>query len=275
MFKIALRGLTATSLVAIAVSGVLADTKTRVVPANQDNPAATIQLAQHGTPAPSQPSGGASQGGMGQGGMGDSGSTGGSMGMGGMGMGRGGMMGMDDKGMGGMGQGGTGQGGMGMGRGGIMGMDEMGMGSMGMAPGTGTRMAMPSALPGFPGASHLYHVGSTGFFLDYADKLGLSVEQKSALNAIKQRAVSAQSTAQRKVAEAEEALWTLTAAEQPDAAAIESKVREIEKLKSDQRLTFIRAVGDAGKLLTADQQRMVRGLMPMPPDAPMSTRPMK
>jgi Spy/CpxP family protein refolding chaperone len=275
MFKIALRGLTATSLVAITASGVLADAKTRVVPANQDNQATTIQLAQHGTQAPSQPSGGTSQGGMGQGGMGGSGSTGGGMGMGGMGMGRGGMMGMDDKGMGGMGQGGTGQGGMGMGRGGMMGMDEMGMGSMGMAPGTGTRMAMPSALPGFPGASHLYHVGSTGFFLDYADKLGLSVEQKSALNAIKQRAVSAQSTAQRKVAEAEEALWTLTAAEQPDAAAIESKVREIEKLKSDQRLTFIRAVGDAGKLLTADQQRMVRGLMPMPPDAPMSTRPMK
>jgi len=135
-------------------------------------------------------------------------------------------------------------------------------------------MAMPSALPGFPGASHLYHVGSTGFFLDYADKLGLSVEQRSGLNAIKQRALSAQSTVGRKVAEAEEALWTLTAAEQPDAAVIESKVREIEKLRSDQRLTFIRAVGDAGKLLTAEQQKMVHGLMPMPSDAPMS-KPMK
>jgi Spy/CpxP family protein refolding chaperone len=211
---------------------------------------------------------------MGKSGMGGSGAGGmgmGGMGMGGMGMGRGGMMGMDDKEMG---RGDMGQGGMGKGRGGMMGMDEMGMGSMGMAPGTGTRMAMPSALPGFPGASHLYHVGSTGFFLDYADKLGLSVEQKSALNAIKQRALSAQSTVQRKVAEAEEALWTLTAAEQPDAAAIESKVREIEKLKSDQRLTFIRAVGDAGKVLTADQQKMVHGLMPMPSDAATS-RPMK
>lgn len=244
MLKLALRGLTATSLVAIAASGVLADTKTRAATTNQDNLSSTIQLAQHGAPAPSQPSGD-----MNQGGMGGSGAPGGSMGMG---------MGCNDRA-----------------RGGMMGMDDKEMGSMGMAPGAGTRMAMPSALPGFPGASHLYHVGSTGFFLDYADKLGLSVEQKSALNAIKQRTLSAQSATQRKVAEAEEALWTLTAAEQPDAAAIESKVREIEKLKSDQRLTFIRAVGDAGKLLTPEQQRMVHGLMPMPPGAPMSTKPMK
>ena len=258
MSKTALLGLTATSLIALAASGVLADTKPAAMSANRANPTATIQLAQHGTADPSQSSGGMGQGGAGQGGMGQ----------GGMGMGRGGMMGMDDKAMGG-----SGQGGMGMGGGGMMGMDKM-MGAMGMAPGAGTAMAMPSALPGFPGASHLYHVGSTGFFLDYADKLGLSVEQRSSLNAIKQRALSAQATTQRKMAEAEEALWTLTAAEQPDAAAIESKVREIEKLKSDQRLTFIRAVGDAGKLLSADQQKMVHGLMPMPSNAPMA-KPMK
>jgi Spy/CpxP family protein refolding chaperone len=241
MSKTALLALTATSLIALTAGGVLADTKPVAVSPNHANPTTTIQLAQQGTAAPSQSSGG-------------------------MGMGRGGMMGMDNKAMGGAGQGG-------MGGGGMMGMDKM-MDAMGMAPGAGTAMAMPSALPGFPGASHLYHVGSTGFFLDYADKLGLSVEQKSQLNAIKQRALSAQSMAGRKIVEAEEALWTLTAAEQPDAAAIESKVREIEKLKSDQRLTFIRAVGDAGKILTTDQQKMVHGLMPMPPDAPMS-RPMK
>ena len=225
MSKTALLGLTATSLIALAASGVLADTKPAAVYANRATPTATMKLAQHGMADPSQSSGGMGQGGMGQG------------------------------------------------RGGMMGMDKM-MGAMGMAPGAGTTMAMPSALPGFPGASHLYHVGSTGFFLDYADKLGLSVEQRSGLNAIKQRALSAQATTQRKIAEAEEALWTLTAAEQPDAAAIESKVGEIEKLRSEQRLTFIRAVGDAGKLLTADQQKMVHGLMPMASNAPMS-KPMK
>src|SRR6266496_1340572 len=112
------------------------------------------------------------------------------------------------------------------------GMDMMGM--MSGMPGMQGMNIPQSALPGFPGASHLYHIGATGFFLDYADKRDLSVEQKSGLNAIKQRALGAQAATQRKIAEAEEALWTLTAAEQPDAAAIESKVREIEKLKSDQ-----------------------------------------
>lgn len=137
---------------------------------------------------------------------------------------------------------------------------------MGMAPGAGSSMTMPSALPGLPGASHLYHVGSTGFFLDYADKIGLSVEQKTALNAIKQRTLTEQSASGRRVAEAEQALWALTADEQPDMAAIDGKVREIEKLKSDQRLAFIRSVGEAAKLLTADQRMMVLGMVAMPPD---------
>lgn len=143
-------------------------------------------------------------------------------------------------------------------------MGEMGKGSMGMAPGAGTSMTVPSALPGFAGASHLYHVGATGFFLDYADKLSFSVDQTTALNTIKQRALSEQSAAQRKIDEAEQALWLATAADQPDAAAIEAKLREIEKLRSDMRLAFIRSVGESAKVLTAEQRKMVLGLAPMP-----------
>ncbi|MBX9846369.1 MAG: hypothetical protein K2Z80_31645 [Xanthobacteraceae bacterium] len=123
---------------------------------------------------------------------------------------------------------------------------------------------MTSALPGFPGASHLYHVGASGFFLDYSDKLGFSVEQTASLNGTKQRALVEQSAAQRKIDEAEQALWMITAADQPDAAATEAKLREIEKLRSDMRLSFIRAVGEAAKVLTAEQRRMVLGLAPMP-----------
>lgn len=143
------------------------------------------------------------------------------------------------------------------------------MGSMGKAPGMGGAMAMPSALPGFPGASHLYHVGASGFFVDYAEKISLTIEQSTALNAIKQRSLVDQSASQRKAEEAEQALWMLTAADQPDAAAIEAKVREIEKIKSDARLAFIRAVGDAANLLTAEQRKMVLGMAPMPDSAPM------
>lgn len=143
------------------------------------------------------------------------------------------------------------------------------MGSMGKAPGPDGAMAMPSALPGFPGASHLYHVGASGFFVDYAVKIGLTVEQSTALNAIKQRSLIDQSAAQRKAEEAEQGLWMLTAADQPDAAAIEAKVREIEKIKSDARLAFVRAVGEAANLLTAEQRKMVLGMVPMPGGAPM------
>ena len=144
------------------------------------------------------------------------------------------------------------------------------MGMMGQSPGSASGMAMPSAFPGFPGASHLYHVGATGFFLDYADKLGLTVEQRTALNDVKQRALLDQSGTQRKVEEAEQALWLLTAAEQPDAAAVEAKLREIEKAKADQRLAFIRAVGEAAKTLTMDQRKMVLGMGAMPTTAAKS-----
>jgi len=147
-------------------------------------------------------------------------------------------------------------------------MDDMGMKGgmrmMGEPPGMGMQMAMPSALPGFPGASHLYHVGATDFFLDHADKLAMSVEQKTSLNGIKQKALMDQSAVQRKVDEAEQALWLLTAADQPDVTAVEGKLREIEKMKVDQRLAFIRSVGEAGKVLSADQRKMVLGMVPMP-----------
>jgi hypothetical protein len=62
-------------------------------------------------------------------------------------------------------------------------------GMMGMPPGGRSHMSVTSALPGFAGVFHIYHVGATGFFLDYADKLSVTVNQTSALNCVKQRAV--------------------------------------------------------------------------------------
>lgn len=177
--------------------------------------------------------------------------------------GMGGMSGSPSGGMGGMS--GSSSGGMG---GGCC------MGSMGQSPGGGAAggsgMSMQTNLPGFPGASHIYHVGATGFYLEYADKLGLSTQQRTSLNDVKQRALVGQSNQQRKIDEAEQALWLLTAADQPDAASAEAKIREIEKLKADQRLEFIRAVGEATKVLTDDQRKMVLGMVPMPASASSS-----
>ncbi len=176
----------------------------------------------------------------------------------------GGMKGMDSMmggGMKGMG------GGMPMDEGMDM-MDMMGMGNMGGAmKGKMGQMKMASALPGFPGASHIYHVGATGFFLDHPEHLDLSTEQQTQLNAIKQKALLEKATAQRKVEDAEQKLWSLTAAGEPDAEKIDERVREIEKLRGDRRLAFIRSVGEAAKVLTDHQRRVLLGVAQSPPPA--------
>ena len=208
---------------------------------------------------------------------GGSGGSGGGMGMmdmdmmmGGMGGkkkamgGSGGGMGMMDMDMmmGGMGGGsGGGMAGMSGGGGGGMSMmddmDMMGMGSMGGAK--GKKMKMTAALPGFPGASHIYHIGATDFFLDHPEHITLSTEQKTKLAQMKQKATTAKASAQRKIEEAEQQLWELTGSDQPDAAKMDAKVREIEKLRGDQRMAFIQSVGEAAQALTDDQRKILIG----------------
>lgn len=156
-------------------------------------------------------------------------------------------------------------GGMGMG----MGDDKMEMGGM---MGMGGAMSQ-SALPGFPGASHLYHIGATGFFLDHRQHITLTTEQQAGLNKAKEQALLAKSTSDRAVEQAEQALWTLTAADQPDVAGIEAKIAEIGKLTGERRLAFIRAVGEASKLLTDEQRKSLTGFAP-PVSTPPAAAPM-
>ena len=138
----------------------------------------------------------------------------------------------------------------------------MGMGSMG----NGTTAAMPeSALPGYPGASHLYHIGATDFFLDHPQHIALTTQQQAGLNKAKEQATLAKSTADRAVEQAEQELWMLTAADLPDATAIQAKIAAIGKLTGDERLAFIRAVGDASKILTDEQRKSLTGFAPPAP----------
>jgi Spy/CpxP family protein refolding chaperone len=157
---------------------------------------------------------------------------------------------------------------------GMMAMDKTKMvGMMGMPPMSADAPdAMPqSALPGFPGASHLYHLGATDFFLDHEAHIALTTEQTAALNQAKEKATLAKSTADRVIAQAEQELWTLTASDQPDIAAIEAKTAEIGKLTGEARVAFIRAVGEASKLLTDEQRKILTGFAPPAPAmAPMS-----
>ena len=102
-----------------------------------------------------------------------------------------------------------------------------------------------SALPGFPGASHLYHIGATGFFLDHPEHITLTTEQQVALNKIKDQALLAKSAAERNIEKAEQELWTLTAADQPDKKGKLREVGEMEEERADDRLGCRGAVGQA------------------------------
>ena len=148
----------------------------------------------------------------------------------------------------------------------MMGMMDMDMMGMGGASGS---MAQ-SALPGFPGASHLYHIGATDFFLDHPQHITLTTEQRAALSKAKEQAALAKGTADRAIQQAEQELWMLTAADQPNVKLIEAKITEIGKLTGDERLAFIRAVGEASQLLTDEQRKILTGFAPPVSAAPMA-----
>jgi hypothetical protein len=164
-------------------------------------------------------------------------------------------------------------GGMGMGMDMIK-MEMAGMMGMGAMPAAASGAMPQSALPGFPGASHLYHIGATDFFLDHPQHIALTTEQQAALNKAKEQALLAKSTADRAIQQAEQELWTFTASDQPDAAKVEGKIAEIGKLTADKRLGFIRAVGEASKLLTDEQRKILTGFAP-PATAAAPMTPMK
>lgn len=151
---------------------------------------------------------------------------------------------------------------------GMMGMDGMQMmGRMGKE-GSGPPPMIQTALPGFPGSSHLYHLGATGYFLDHGQHITLTREQQTTLNQIKERVLLTQATTDRQIEQAEQDLWVLTGTDEPDVRRIEAKVREIAKLKGDQRMAFIRAVGEAAKVLTDEQHKVLVGEMsPVPQTA--------
>lgn len=162
----------------------------------------------------------------------------------------------------------TTDGGMGMGGIGMMQMGKMKMASMmGKSPMMGGMQGMTDSapLPGFPGASHLYHLGATGFFLDHGSHISLTTEQTAALNKIREKAALATSESDRAIEEAEEKLWKLTSSGQPDISAIQSKVEEISKLQANKRIAFIRSIGEAAKLLTEDQRKSLTGFAPAAP----------
>ena len=50
-----------------------------------------------------------------------------------------------------------------------------------------------------------------------------------------------------------------TRADQPDAAKLQAKLQEVERLRTNERLAFIREVGEATKVLTPEQRNLLLG----------------
>lgn len=119
---------------------------------------------------------------------------------------------------------------------------------------------LPSSLPGFPGVSHIYHIGSTDFFLDHSDHIRLTVQQKTKLNQIKEQTTLDYSTKDRNAKKLEQDLWVLTSSDQPDIKKIDEKIGEITRLKGKMRLAFIQAVGEAARVLTSEQLEQLKGM---------------
>ena len=135
-------------------------------------------------------------------------------------------------------------GGMPMGKAGMLGQPPM--------PGGAT-----SGLPAAIGAPHLYHLGIDTFFLDRALAIGLTGEQQARLAALKENAAVAYATTQRKIDQGEQDLWVLSASEAPDIAKIETKIGEIARLMGQQRMDYIRKVGEAVGVLSDAQRKAV------------------
>lgn len=117
-----------------------------------------------------------------------------------------------------------------------------------------------AALPGFSEAPGLYHMGATGFFLDHPEHITLTPQQRNSLEAIKNDANTQRNGYRQRIEQAESAVWSLTGAAQPDSAAIEAKIREVEALRVEERLAYIRAVGQAAGVLTPSQRKQLAGL---------------
>ena len=132
------------------------------------------------------------------------------------------------------------------------------------ASGTGGTAAISgpsSAMPGQAGISHLYHIGSNGFFLNHSQDITLTQDQRRTLSQAKENTLRSQAAEQRAIDQAEQELFALTGADQADNPRIQAKIAQIEKLRATQRMNFIRAVEDAANVLTPKQRKVLLGTM--------------
>lgn len=137
-----------------------------------------------------------------------------------------------------------------------MGKGGMADDTMGKMPsgGAASMKAKPMATPKMAEAPHLLHIGAKDFFLDHEKHLALTPDQKEHLATIKRNSANLKSTSEGQIATAQEQLWQLTSADQPNSADIDGKVQEVAQLRAAEQVAFIHSVSAASEVLTPEQR---------------------
>jgi Spy/CpxP family protein refolding chaperone len=115
----------------------------------------------------------------------------------------------------------------------------------GLLAGKGLGLAKPAELNGFPGPMHV---------LELADKLELTQDQRTAVQAIFERMALTAKTAGSAYVEAERALDGVFRSGKPDAAAVISALAKADKARAAVRMAHLHAHIETTPLLTPEQR---------------------
>tara|TARA_R110002167_G_scaffold25986_5_gene89665 strand:+ start:588 stop:1433 length:846 start_codon:yes stop_codon:yes gene_type:complete len=113
-------------------------------------------------------------------------------------------------------------------------------------------------LPGYKDVPHLYHLGEEDFFLNYQEKLNLSSDQISQLEVVKNKWEIFQSEKVLEREKLEEKLWQLTSSGIPDFNQIQKNISQVEVINTKLRMSFIKQVGNAVKVLHPKQALLLK-----------------
>lgn len=156
---------------------------------------------------------------------------------------------------------------MGRGKGKRMGQDMMGgtsggasmgmccgpMGSMMGKPKTMTQADSSVGVDPPSSTGHVLHLGERDFYLDRRRELALTEAQVRQLTAHRSHWLTEREQREAAIDSAETRLWQLTQAVAPNPDQVAAAVRDVERLRSEQRLAFIESVSAAVSTLTPAQ----------------------
>lgn len=128
----------------------------------------------------------------------------------------------------------------------------------------------PLTIPGVPRPAPVERPLIT-FMLDHRDELGLTHDQASRLEALRNDFTREAIRREADIRIAELDLQALLAEERLDMARVEAKIRELGKLRTDLRVERVRTIEQGRGVLTSEQRTRLQGLLGGPARTPRRT----